>query len=218
MFFSALMMLLQQPAPPMLNEVLPLPAAEAGDVVLSGNNHGLIVSVHEVKDQMQPPDVVQLQFVEEAARSEVGCSRTRWTATFQAGNGRTLGEAVLKSTFGTTEIKLTLGNSCGQENYVRLNPGLDKEAGFAALMWLEGFLAGSDDQRIVCADDTGSGLCDNARKIRQEIAALQPWAVTRKEGRVELWLGTPGQVVTVLRFQPQEPELIEIERRIPAPF
>lgn len=202
----------------MLNEVLPLPAAEAGDVVLSSNNHGLIVSVHEVNTQMQPPDVVQLQFVEEAARSEVGCSRTRWTATFQAGNGRTLGEAVLKSTSGTTEIKLTPANSCGQDDYVHLNPGLDKETGLAALMWLERVLAGSDDQRFVCADDTESGLCEDASKIRQELAALQPWAVTRQKGHLELWLGTPGQVVTALRFQPQEPELIDIERRIPAPF
>jgi hypothetical protein len=217
-FILALMTLLQQPAPPILIDVLPLPAAEAGDVVLSGNNHGLIVSVHEVNTQMQPPDVVQLQFVEEATRSDMGCSRTRWTATFQAANGRTLGEAVLKTTSGTTEIKLTPGNSCGQDDYVHLDPGLDKETGFAALMWLEWVLAGSDDQRFVCADDTGSGLCDDAGKIRQELAALQPWAVTRKKGHLELRLGTPGQVVTALRFQLQEPELIDIERRIPAPF
>lgn len=218
LIFLALMTLLQQPAPPMLNEVLPLPAAEAGDLVLSGNNHGLIVSVHEVNTQMQPPDVVQLQFVEEAARSKGGCSRIRWTATFQAGNGRTLGEAVLKSISGTTEIKLTPANSCGQNDYVHLNPGLDKKMGFAALMWLEGVLAGSDDQRFVCADNTGSGLCDDAGKIRQKLAALQPRAVTRTRGHFELWLGTPGQVVTALRFQPQESELIDIERRIPAPF
>lgn len=85
-------------------------------------------------------------------------------------------------------------------------------------MWLEGVLAGFDDQLFVCIDGTGSGLCDDAGRIREELAALQPWAVTRKKGHLELWKGTPGQVVTALRFQSQEPEHIDIERRIPAPF
>jgi len=218
MIFSALMMLLQQPEPIILDEVLLLPPAEAGDLVLSGKTHGPIVSVHEVNANMKPPYVVQLQLVEEAKRSGWGCSRTRWTANFQTNNGHTLGRAVLKNTTGAPEIKLAPENSCGQSDYVYLNPGLNKEAGFAALMWLEGVLAGSDGQRFICADNTGSGLCDDVGMIRQKLAALQPWAVTPKKGHIELWLGTPGEAVTALRFQPRVPELIDIERRIPPPF
>lgn len=76
---------------------------------------------------------MQHQFVDEATRSDMGCNRTGWTGAFQAVIERTLGEAGLKCTSGTTEIKFTPGNSCGQDDYIHLNPGLGKRNGLRCL-------------------------------------------------------------------------------------
>lgn len=223
MILTALLLLLQQTRQqaPMLAEVLKLPPAEASDLVLRNDAHGRIISVEEVKEdrsRLQAPNVVELHLLEEPAKSRAGCSRTRWTAIFQGQAGQPIGKAVVTSTFNTTEIKLVTAGRCGSDAYVHLNPRLDKEAGFAALAWLERLRRGAGDERFACSDETQSGLCKDVGNIQRELTALRPWAVSRGKDHIELWLGVPGQVVTAVRFRPERQEFVEIDRRVPAPF
>lgn len=204
---------------PTLQEVLQLPPAAAGDRVLQGKSHRRIASLHNMNDITRPPGIEELKLVEEAVVSEGGCSRKRWTAIFRHRENSDLALATLTSSYSTTEIKLAASATCGSDNYVHLNPGVDLETGFTALAKLDDMRAGLGNHQYACTDETGSGLCKDAASIRRELAALSPWFVTRKDKYLELVLGTtPGQVVTAVRFKLERPDAVEVTRRIPPPF
>lgn len=209
---------LQPLAAPTLDEVLHLPPAVAGDLVLRGQAHGRIVSVQEVHETLQPPELTTLHLVEDSLASKGGCSRKRWQASFRRGVNAGSVSAALANVYSMTELKLSASANCGANGYVHLNPSMDVESGLAALVTLDKIRAGTATWRFACTDKTTSGLCKDDATIRRELTMLSPWSVTRRDSYVELWLGTRGQIVTTVRFRPEQPNAVEIERRIPAPF
>lgn len=209
---------LQSLSAPTLEIVTRLPPDAAGDLILRGNQHARIVAIDEVVTTLQPPGITNLYLVEEALASEAGCSRKLWNATFRSEESADPSAATLMSAHSWYEIRLANSAFCPSNNYVRLNPRIDREAGFAALTILENIRAGAVKPKFSCADTTTSNLCRDFDAIRHELTMLSPWAVTRIDGNLELWLGTPGQVVTAVRFDLKEPGNVKIERRVPAPF
>lgn len=214
----AVAMLMQAPAPPTLAEVARLPPAAAGDLVLSGQQHGRIEAI--VKPQaggLEAPGVTERQFVEQAVAREQGCLRKRWTARFRVVSDANADAALLENTYSTTEITLSNSPVCPQGRYVHLNPGVDPQQAFDALVQLERVRSERHKMQFTCSDDTSSGLCTNARTTRRELAAITPWAVSREGRTLIFWLGVPGRAVTEVRFDTATPDRISVTRSIPAP-
>ncbi len=206
------------PSAPTLAEVLQLPPANAGEVILEGKNHKTIKSVVQTTARYsQPPGWIQLELIEEARRIAGGCSRKRWIATFQHHENEIPDEAVLVRTYGRVEIAPTASQDCSKSSYVGLNSGVDLDDGFAALMKLEDIRSGAAQVAFSCSDLTGSQLCKDTETTRLELAAIEPWMVSFHEGSFELWLGEPGQIVTKVRLGSSSADPVTVARLVPPP-
>lgn len=197
-----------------LDEVLRLPPEKVGERVLEGAEHGSIEAVlRSPRSGLQPPYSVDLELVEQGTAEPGGCSRRRWRTMFQHAPGAREGGAVLSARQAGLEIALT----CQAEQFVHINPGLTLEQGFAGLNRLRQIQSGTVRVRFTCVDRTQSRLCTDDRTILSQLASLTPWGVTRRDDAVALWLGTSGQVVTEVRFDPADPNHLLVERRISPP-
>jgi hypothetical protein len=204
--------------PVILDDVLEMDVGAAGDLVLQGKPHGTVVAIEEESGTMAPPFSKTLFLIEEAKYSGSKCQRKRWSATFHGSPNSESTDKTLVRTHSTTEIALVSSEQCPSDGYVHLNPTIDAEQGFEALLTLEEIRSEDGGFRFECADRTSSGLCASPENIRDELNKISPWLVSRKHGGLELVLGTPGQIVTAVRIDPAEPRLVQVERRIPAPF
>lgn len=201
-----------------LGEVIEEEPSMAGELVLRGKQNNAVVTVEEVEEEMDPPKSTRLHLVEKASVSGNRCQRKRWTATFQDLPSDDSATEVLTGVYSTTEITISDAESCPCEGYIHLNPLIDVQQGFAALAILEELRFGGGKAEFECVDRTSSNLCSSPETIRDELNRLSPWAVSRGDGDLELWLGTPGQTVTAVRINPTRPQRARIERRMPAPF
>lgn len=197
-----------------LEQVLGLDPAEAGELVLRGEDHGAVVMVSRSSTGgLQPPYTVELDLVEQPVAEAQGCSRRRWRAAFRFPAGAPQAQATLARRWAGREIAL----DCGAREFAHLNPGTPPQQGFAALARLRQVQTGEGRVRFTCTDRTASRLCASDANIRRELAAFDPWAVTSREGVLLLWLGARGQAVTEVRIDPRDPDHLVVERRIPAP-
>lgn len=215
---SATLLAVLTPSLLTIAEVIEKEPSMAGELVLRGEQHKTVVAVEQVEEDMFPPNFTQLHLVEEASMSGNRCERKRWTATFQGLPGDDSAAEVLTGAYSVTEITISDADICPSDGYAHLDPSVDAQQGFAALVVLDELRSGSVKVEFECADQISSDLCSSPETIRDELTRLSPWAISRAEGDLELWLGTPGQVITAVRINPTKPQRARIERRIPAPF
>jgi hypothetical protein len=194
-----------------------LPPAAAGELVLDGQDHGPIETVaRRPANGMDPPGLTQLELVEAAVVDADGCVRKRWTASFiqpPAGEAK-LTDAV----YSGTEISTALSGRCPDQSYVHLNPGVARAEAVAVLDRLERIASGRIKPDFTCKDTTGSVLCNDIVTFRRALRRLRPWAVTREDGAMLVWLGVPGEAVTEVRFEPGPGNRVAVSRSYPPPF
>lgn len=227
-------------APPTIGSVQGLSPEAVGRAVLANRDRGPIETV--VPAQLSgpiPPGLVQLQLVERPQVTSRGCVRRRWTASFMHQPDMPQSSAKLQDAWASTEIALASSPDCSRAAFVHLNPGLGIVEAFDALVHLENIRAGRAEVTFTCLDETASRLCDTPAAIREALGSLPAWAISRARSRddlpsrgsaslapvmprangpIEIWLDTPGQVVTAVSFSNMQPDHVTVERRIPAPF
>ncbi|MFS0735904.1 hypothetical protein ABC347_02535 [Sphingomonas sp. 1P06PA] len=211
---AAVLLLLQ--SAPTLSDIARMPPAKAGETVLRDQDHQPIDSVETPAiGGLEPPGLRRLEFVERARKDGPGCTRRRWHARFQAdGPDRA---PILSGISSTSEIAALVAETCANSEYVHLNSGVEPARGFAALERLRQLRLNEKTPRFHCTDTTRSGLCASDESIIRELTRLSPWAISARNAATMLWLGTKGQVVTELTFDPATPDRVTIDRRIPAP-
>jgi len=213
------MILLATQGAPTLAVTQQLTPQAAGDIVLAGHDHGPIARIVIPANQgMNPPGFIERQFVETPVAGAEGCSRKRWTVTFFHGPAVTRDEAPLQNAYATTEVALTAAPGCPDDGYTRLNTGVEPAQGFAALRYLDDLRLRGAKARFTCSDETSSHLCAGPTEIRRALAGLKPWAVSREDADTVFWMGTPGGVVTEVRYRLDRPGRVAVTREVPAPF
>ena len=215
---GAVLLLIQASVAPAFSELKPLPPDMAGDLVLQGQQHGRIESVEVFKGGMRPSGEIEAQLVEQPTASGPQCVRTRWTATFLASSDTNLDTGRLDHVHGKTEIALAEKGRCPAIGYAQLIGSVDQAQGFGALSVLQRVRSEAHGFRLLCSDRTSSGLCSSDLGTRRALTAVVPWAISREADDVLIWLGTPGQAVTEVRFNPAAPGRIKVKRSVPAPF
>ncbi|MBB3911658.1 hypothetical protein [Sphingomonas desiccabilis] len=216
----ALAFLLGQ-APPTLTllQVRELSPAAAGDAILGDEQHGPIERFEAPTGGMNVPGLIEGQLVERPVPSALGCVRRRWTVKFRAAPGADISTAKVQSgTYSTREISPSSDGICPAGDYVRLSPGVSVEQGWDALAKLKEIRTGVSATRFECSDTTSSGLCDDSKAIRVALRTLTPWAITRDDDDVLIWLGVRGGIVTEVRFNSAQPSRVLVTRKVPAPF
>ncbi|MBA4047746.1 MAG: hypothetical protein C0476_04305 [Sphingomonas sp.] len=218
MIFLPLLMTAAGP-PPALGAIERMTPEAAGDLVLAGRDHGPIATVaRQAATGMDPPGVVELDLVERTVTELGGCIRRRWTATFRYKVGAPAETAVLSDARAATEVALPVGESCPSGQYAGVAPGTGTDAALGALRDLTRIRQFGDDVHATCTDETTSGLCAGPQAMRDALARIEPWAVSVRGDEIKLWLGTPGQVVTDIRYTSCQPMMVAIKRFIPPPF
>lgn len=212
-------LLMSVQAPLTLGETLRLPPTEAGDRALAGLQHGPIVTVERLPPaHLMPPGWVMVEMKEAPRREAQGCVRTVWVLRF-IHDPSSPEDAARISSFGPRpEIALTSSQGCPETGYAKFAGKLTIPLAFSALQRLDSVIAGKDKRQIVCRNTTPSYLCENRQTTLRELAAIRPWMVTDHNGPLEIWLGTPGQVITTVTFD-SDPNLpLVVSRLVPAPF
>jgi len=204
-------------AAPTLAQIDDLSPQAVGEVVLAGKDHGPIARIVVPERRgMNPPGMVERQLVEQTVVGPDGCSRRRWTATFFHGPGGE-GQAKLDTTWAKTEIALPGPAGCPDDGYTMVQD-IEPAQAFAALRRLDDLRFRGAKARFTCSDETDSHLCADPEAMRPALAKLSPWAVLREGGQTVFWMGTPGGVVTQVRYDPAQPERVTVQRAVPAPF
>jgi hypothetical protein len=192
-----------------------LPPEAAGRAALAGRDHAPIVAVEPERTRaLQPPGVRERYLVERARQTARGCVRNRWEATFHATSAD--GDPSLANVRPASEIALSRDGDCPAQGYASIGSDLSRDAAFDALAIVETLRSGRT-RAAVCKDATPSRLCDSPASIRNRLSAIAPWHVKRDEGDIIVWMGTPGQPVTEIRYALADPSAVVIERRIPPP-
>ncbi len=214
----AAMLALALQAAPTVAEMESLTPEAAGRAVLAGKHHRPIARIVTPPFRgMNPPGMVERRLVEQAVASADGCSRRRWTATFFRGPDVDDSQAQLGTISENAEVALPGPAGCPEDGY-SLIQNIEPAQAFAALRRLDDLRLRGARAAFRCSDKTGSRLCADPKALRPTLAKLSPWMVTREDGRVVFWMGTPGEVITEVRYNPARPERVAVERYTPAPF
>jgi len=216
MILSAVAVMLQ--AAPTLAMVESLPPGEAGGLVLAGKDHGPIAAIVVPRLNDLPPGFAERQLVERPVAEKGACVRKRWTVTFARKAGETESRVESSDIWAGIEIALPGLAGCPDDDYLRLDPGLKPIQALPALKHLDALRRGDAQASFTCSDQTTSDLCADPKALRQKLAALSPWALTRQNGQMVFWLGVPGEVVTELRYSTDRLDQVTVSRKIPAPF
>jgi hypothetical protein len=83
---------------------------------------------------------------------------------------------------------------------------------------LQKSISGNRVLKAVCQDKTRSGLCRSDAYLQQELRRLSPWVVTNQDGAAQIWLGVPGQTITVVTTNAEASRITKVSRYVPAPF
>lgn len=218
MVLSALLLSAVLPAAPVLSSIEGLPAAEAGAIILAGREHGVVESVAPPATlALMPPGRVERILTERAVAQAEGCVRRRWTAVFRHRPDEPEGAAAFAEARPATEIARPAASGCPDRGFARLGGGIDVAEAFAALRHLDDVVRHRITVDFQCTDSTGTALCATPATIRRDLSGLSAWMVMRRGTGLELWLGEPGQVVTVISYAPARPGHMTVQRKLPSP-
>lgn len=204
---------------PTLADIEGLAPRVAGAIVLRGRTHSPIVAVHVLpRGGMDPPGYFERHFLEQPVASALGCIKRGWRAAFLQTAEATTASAQLSSVSSFNQISLHETGGCSATQFVRLQPGVNPEHGLRLLARLHAIRTGRINAAFACLDSTGSNLCRNRRSIMRGLASSQPWLMGEEGQTAYAALGTPGQTVTMVRFNLDQENQVQVHRRIPAPF
>lgn len=202
-----------------LGEALNLPPHQAGDRVLTSASHGQIIEMEVLPPRgMNPPGIVEVDMREATRTLNEGCHRQSWRVTFLHGPGQTKEDARPLSSYANQQVTLKSANSCAGVMFAVIGGSLSTDQALTALTVLQKAVSTKRTLRIVCDDQTRSELCRTEADLRRELRRLSPWVVTNQNGVTEIWLGTPGQVITKVIMSGTMDRISKVERSVPPPF
>ncbi|MCO5793167.1 MAG: hypothetical protein HEQ21_10125 [Blastomonas sp.] len=215
----ALVMLSLGQAPATLAEVLSLPPKPAGERALASEAHGEIVEVEVLPPRgMNPPGVVEVDMWESTNTLYAGCQRQSWMVTFRHGRGQPRDSAQPFSKYAQQHVALKDGGNCVGVRFAEIGGTLSADQALSTLIVLQEAVKTGRRLKSVCQDKTKSGLCRSDARLKQELERLSPWVVTNQDGANEVWLGLPGQPITVVTTDAENRAITKVSRYVPAPF
>ncbi|WP_152982523.1 hypothetical protein [Stenotrophomonas humi] len=188
---------------------------ELAAIYLADKDHGPIENLERpgsVRSHL--PGVETFDLLEAPRREGAGCVRQRWHVSVPDGRRAGLQPVRVHS---SGEVALSQG-ACPLVGYAGINPGMSSIQAIAVLERLREPIVLSTRVRLACAQEFGDQQCNRDHSLAEVVGDLRPWQVGRQGQEVYVWLGTPGQLVTEIRYNAQGPQSLQVSRRIPAPF
>jgi hypothetical protein len=195
-----------------------LPLTEAAVRALEGREHGAIERVERTSGGMRPPNSTEFWAYEQPQAVAGGCRRTVWRLSF----GRRADDPEpqrLGAILSMPEAALANDDGgCAGARFARVNGRIDRDP-LLVLQRLAEIAAGERPVEFACTAELDDRLCRSPEAIRQALASQAPFIVSHGDGvaRVSLREG-PGSLVTEVSFDLDAPRLVQVHKRIPAPF
>lgn len=215
---TMIFLLLGAQAPLTLAEALALPPEQAGDRALAALEHGPIVSVERAPQGIGPPGLPTVIMREKVQQAALGCFRNGWSVIFRFSYDRPEDDSPVSKVFPRDEVMLGAFEACPEVGYTRVGSDLSAAQALAALDTLNQVVQRKKKPLIICKDETSTAFCRSNKTALRELGRIKPWLVTNQSGPVEIWLGTPGQMITIVTFDKAADGALRIVRKIPAPF
>ncbi|WP_411342282.1 hypothetical protein V6U71_11095 [Sphingopyxis sp. J-6] len=212
----AILLSTQTTASPQLIDIEGLSTEKAGDLVLAGFEHRPIIAISQQKI-FGPPGMVELKLAESPERRGSGCERRVWTTSFLLPIEGRIGTGRMQPPYASREVALSSNLPCELAIYSELSAELSVERGVELVAALKSFALEATAVRFRCSDSTRSGLCRDDERIRAALRDLRAWHVKENSGEAVMWLGEPQQTVTEVRFIFPDPQVVKINRFVPAP-
>jgi hypothetical protein len=201
-----------------LAQVESVSAQRAGQLLLGGRMLRPVVTVQRApSDSMNPPGWIEVELFEAPRAASGGCVRQYWRAVFQKNVNEPDATAVFQRADHRSQVGLA-DRGCGSPAYADVQAGVSTERALRLLRTMRHIAVGAAATSFDCREETSTDLCGTPRMVRAELRNLSPWYVKESGGIAELWLGTPGQIVTAVTFDSDRPRTVSVTRRIPAPF
>lgn len=216
MLSAVLVLLVTEPAGPMLGELKDLSPAQVGERVLKGRQHDRIASFRlKAGGGMNAPGFTEYELVEAAQRSYDGCVRRRWTVEFSRPPGAS-DAALFQEPYSGEDIALPRDGNCEQASYAGVNTGLDWHKALKAMAVFQKIASAEIHVSFNCTNSVNDDLCVSREKTLEQLRTTPAWEVSQSSEGVELWLGHPRQTaVTIVKFDPAKPDLARLIHTVP---
>lgn len=212
----AVALALLQAVSPTLAQIDGLSPQDAGRLVVPQAS-APIVAIETPSINGLPLERSEYELIEAPQRASGGCVRGRWRAKF-VGTGAEK-DRVLDGLYQGQEVALASSSgACPDTSYTRLNGGLDPAAAITVLKQVDVISTGKWRGKITCSSTYDPALCASEAATLAGLRAVKPWAVMQSDGEAKIWLGTPGEVVTEVRFRPDRMDEVAVARSVPPPF
>jgi hypothetical protein len=218
LFLTSIAVMSAAPAAPTLAQVEAVSPRRAGELLLGGRMLRPVVSVRRAPSaSINPPGWIEVELFEAPRAATGGCVRQYWQAVFRKNVNNPDETAVFQRADPRVQVALA-DRGCGSPAYADVQAGVSTDRALHLLRTMRRIAVGAAATSFDCKDETSRALCGTPRTIRAELRKLSPWQVKESNGIAELWLGTPGQIVTAVTFDADRPRAVSVTRRIPAPF
>lgn len=188
---------------------------ELAAIYLADKDHGPIENLERPGNvRSHLPGMETFDLLEAPRREGAGCVRQRWHVSVP--DGRRAGPQSV-DVYASGEVALSQG-ACPVVGYAGINPGVSFIQAIAVLERLREPAVLSTRVRLACSQEFGDQQCNRDHSLAEILSDLRPWRVGRQGQEFYVWLGTPGQLVTEIRYSTQGPLSFQVSRRIPAPF
>ena len=192
---------------------------EAGEILLTGRNHGPVESTEVVPvGGAVPPGWTELDLVERATMFPGGCLRRRWVMNGVRGPDQPDNATRLDVSYSVDEIALAAADGCPSGQFVRLENDLQPRDALAALKYLDRVRDGRATISLSCSDKTQSHLCRSRASVMQALRRGIVGYASREGRAIELTLTGGNEPFTTVRYSTLRPSRLRVERAYPAPF
>ncbi len=116
------------------------------------------------------------------------------------------------------QVALAPPDGCERATFAAVQPYTSEQQALLALRRLGEIAAGQHRVVFECHAEIDHQLCHSPESIRRALAAETPFIVAQQGGRATVTLGKPGSLATSVMFDIDAPRLVNVVKRIPAPF
>lgn len=194
------------------------PPREAGDILLAGQDHGVIEKVETVTlNGAVPPGWTEVDLIEHADPIDGGCRRRRWILTGIRGPNQTDDAVRLTVSFPAVEVARSSPLGCRAVKYARLSGEITESEAIDALAYLDRLGSGRTRADLSCSDKTDTHLCRTRKSVLLALTQSDVSDVSREGNVIELWLTSDAPFTTV-RYSLASPARVRVKREYPPPF
>lgn len=201
-----------------VSKINELPPEQVGELVLKGKNQRKIVSIKRDTGHLIAPNFIIYYMREEPVAKNNICIKIIWEVKFFLDPEISNQSYILDDTSAREYVALAKSNDCETENYVSRDQKIDQDQAIEFLKSYDDIALKKIKAYFICETINDDDLCDKKSNIRSAMRTSSPWHIKYDRDYVQYYINEAGKTSLSVKYLPNEPDIVFIERKIPAPF